>query len=368
VYKCVRVRAETHGMLPLLVYRRRPDGGKELAQDHPLYRLLHERPNPWQTSMQWRQCLQAHLDLRGNAYSELIYDGAGRLDMIVPRHPDLVQVEVGPDGRPRYRLRDPNTGNERTLVQGEVLHIAGLTLDGYVGLNPIEVQREAIAAAAHARQYGSQYFRNGARPPLWVQYEGKFASNEAKREWARKFAEGYSGVNVGKVPVMEKGFELKPIAINNADSEFMDFMRATELDICGMYRMPPHKIGILDRATWANIEFQQIDFVTDTVLPTAVTWEQAMLRDLDFGEDYFPEFKLQVLLRGDTKSRFEAYGKAIQDGWMTRNEVRGLENLNPLEGLDGPLQPLNMTPVGAPPVAYRHLAVPTQSRALQDRP
>lgn len=347
VYKCVRVRAETHGLLPLLVYRRLDGGGKDVAPEHPLYSLLHDHPNPWQTSMQWRQGMQAHFDLRGNCYSELIYSGSGRLDMLVPRHPDCVTVEVANDGLPRYKVRDLKTQRERTLVRGEMLHVAGLSLDGYTGLNPIEVQRESIGGAVNARRHGSRFFANAARPPLWIEYEGKFSTPEAKREWARAFGDGYSGANAGKTPVMEKGFKLHPISVNNADSEFMDWMKFTEVDICGLYRMPPHKIGILDRATWGNIEHQQIDFVTDTTLPSAVAWEQALLRDLDFGDECFAEFKLSVLLRGDTKSRFEAYGKAIQDGWMTRNEARGLENMNPIDGLDVPLEPMNMAPAGS---------------------
>lgn len=347
VYKCVRVRAETIGMLPLMVYRRMPDGrGKDVARDHPLYALLHDQPNPWQTAMGWRQMMQAHLDLRGNAYAELIYSGAGRLEMLVPINPDTVRVEVMSDGWPRYLVRNAK-GRDRVLVRGEILHVAGLSADGYCGLNPIELERESIGAGIAARDYGSRYFLNGARPPFWVKFDGKFESAKAKQEWVQKFADRYGGANSGKVPVMERGMTIEALGVKNSDAEYMAWRKATEIDIAGIYRVPPHKLGILDRATWGNIEHQQTDFVSDAILPSCATWEQSLLRDLDFGDDSFPEFKLSGLLRGDTTTRFSAYGKGIKDGWMTRNEARLAESMNPIDGLDEPLQPLNMAPAGA---------------------
>lgn len=348
VYKCVRVRAETIGMLPLMVYRRRPDGGKEPAADHALYTLLHDAPNPWMTSMQWRMAMQAHLDLRGNAYSQIVYDGAGRVDMLLPLHPDRVRCEIMPSGAPRWEYTDAQ-GRKQTFVFGELLHVAGLSADGYCGMNPIEAEREALGAAIAARDYGARYFANSARPPMWIKMAGKFASADDRRRYASDFAAAFGGINSGKVPVMEDGKELHAIQINNSDAQFLELRKYADVDIAGLFRMPPHKIGILDRATWGNIEHQQLDFVTDTIMPSAVAWEQALRRDLDFGADHFAEYRLAGLLRGDTRSRYEAYGKGIQDGWLTRNEARNMENLNPLDGLDEPLQPLNMAPVGAAP-------------------
>lgn len=346
VYKCVRVRAETIGMLPLLVYRRLAGGGKDVDSAHPLYSLLHDRPNPWQTAMQWRQVMQASLDLRGNALAQQVFNGAGRLDMLVPLQWDRVRVEVLPSGLPRYRYRDDR--GERVLVFGEVLHIAALSADGYVGLNPIELTREAIGAGLSARDYGSRYFANAARPPSWIKMPGKFENLDAKRKWVDAFSKSFGGANSGKTPVLEGGMELVALpTVSNQDAQFLDSRKYADIDIAGLFRMPPHKIGILDRATWGNIEHQQLDFVTDAIMPSAVAWEQALMRDLDFGADAFPEFKLAGLLRGDTRTRYEAYGKGIQDGWLTRNEARGWENLNPIDGLDEPLQPLNMAPAGS---------------------
>ena len=346
VYKCVRVRAETVGMLPLLIYRRLEGGGKDVDSAHPLYRLLHDHPNPWQTAMQWRQMMQASLDLRGNALAQQVFNGAGRLDMLVPLDWDRITVEVLPSGLPRYRYRGKD--GERVLVFGEVLHVAGMSADGYVGLNPIEMAREAIGAGLSARDYGARYFGNSARAPAWIKMAGKFATPEARRKFVQDFSSAYGGMNSGKTPIMEGGMELQAFpTVTNVDAQFIELRQYSDIDIAGLFRMPPHKLGILDRATWGNIEHQQLDFVTDAIMPSCVAWEQALMRDLDFGADAFPEFKLAGLLRGDTRTRYEAYGKGIQDGWLTRNEARGWENLNPIDGLDEPLQPLNMAPAGS---------------------
>lgn len=349
VYKCVRVRAETIGMLPLMIYKRRDDGGKEAAPDHPLYALLHDQPNPWQTSMQWRAMMQAHVDLRGNGYSEIVSRG-GTPAALIPLHPDCVRVEIGPSGSPRYKVKGRDGSTERTLLPGEILHLAGgISADGYTGMNPIEAQREAIGAGIAARDYGASYFRNGAKSPMWIKMPGKFKDADTRRKWVQDFGNAYSGTNTGRTPVLEGGMELQSIPLSNVDAQFIESRKYSDTDIAGLFRVPPHKLGILDRATWGNIEHQQLDFLTDAVLPSCVMWEQTLLRDLDFGDGYFAELKVDMLLRGDTKTRYEAYSKGITDGWLTRNEARRMENLNPLDGLDEPLQPMNMTQAGAAP-------------------
>ena len=346
VYKCVRVRAETIGMLPLQVYRRLPNGGKQADDSHPLARLLHDQPNPWQTAMQWRSMMQAHMDLRGNAYSRIVFNGAGRVDLLVPLHPDRMRIEVLPSGLPRYQYRGQN-GREEPFLFGEILHVASLCVDGYSGLNPIEAEREAIGAAIATRDHGARYFRNSAKPPLWIKMPGKFPTPEDRRAWVQQFSEAYGGTNSGKTPVMEQGMELQALPVSNVDAQYIESRKAQDVDIAGIFRMPPHKIGILDGAKYANIEQQSIDFVTDAVMPSCVAWEQALLRDLDFGDEHFAEFKVAMLLRGDTKTRYDAYGRGIQDGWLLRNEARAMENLNPIDGLDVPLEPMNMAPVGS---------------------
>jgi HK97 family phage portal protein len=351
VYKCVRAIAETVGALPMPVYRRLQRGkerGKERDASHPLARLLQVQPNPWQTAMQWREMMQGHASLLGNGYSEIVYNGAGMPDMLLPLHPQRTRVEVAPSGLPRYRTQDAQ-GRERTLVFGQVLHLAGFSTDGYCGINPVEAEREAIGAAITSRDFGATYFGNAARPPTWIEMPAgaKFKDEESRQSMLRQFHAGTTGVNQGRTPVMDQGMKLHALPLSPADSQWLESRKHSEVDICGLWRVPPHKIGIYDQAKWANVEQAALEWVSDCILPWARRWEQTLLRDLDFGPDHFPEFLLDGLLRGDTKTRYEAYGKAIQDGWMVRNEARERENMNALDGLDEPLEPLNMAPAGS---------------------
>lgn len=348
VYKCVRAISETVAMLPLHVYRRL-DRGKERAPEHPVAQLLR-RPNRWQTSMQWLEMIQGHATLLGNGYSEIVYDGRGMPVELIPLHPLRTTVEVTDSGLPRYLTRDER-GNERTLLFGQVLHLAGFATDGYVGLNPIEAEREAIAAGMTARDFGARFFGNSARPPLWIEMPAgaKFADDDARRRFTAQFHEAYAGSNAGKAPVMDQGMKLHQITVSNVDSQWLESRKYSDIDICGLWRVPPHKIGILDRATWGNIEHQALEWVTDCIMPWARRWELALQRDLDFGDAYFPEYLLDALLRGDTKTRYEAYGKGINDGWLMRNEARERENLNPIDGLDEPAEPAQPPAPPAPP-------------------
>lgn len=345
VYKCVKVLAETIGMLPMHMYRTL-DKGRARVRDNPVGRLLANRPNRWQTPMQFKMMMEAHRSLRGNAYAEIFYNQAGEPDELVPLHPDRVTPEVAANGMPRYVVRDAKGFNPRTLVQGEIFHLTGLTVDGYKGLNPIEAEREAIGAAIAARDYGSRFWNNDARPPFWVEVPGKFKDTEASASFREQWQSMYGGSNRGRPAALDQGMKIHELGVTNADAEWIDARKYSDIDLCGLWRLPPHKIGILDRATWANIEHQNIEFVTDSILPLAVSWEQTVQRDLIIDEDLYVELLLELLLRGDTSTRYEAYGKGIKDGWLVRNEAREKENLNPLPGLDEPLQPLNMTPVG----------------------
>ena len=347
VFKCVRAIAETMGMLPMPIYQRL-DRGKQRSPDHPLAELLQVQPNPWQTAMQWRELMQGHASLLGNGYSEIVYNGAGRPEMLIPLHPTCTEVEVAPSGMPRYRTRDDN-GKTRVLVFGQVLHLAGFATDSYRGLNPIEAEREAVGAGMAARDYGSRFFANNARPQTWIKMPPgvKFKDEEARRNFVRQFHENYGGSNSGRTPVFDQGIELHALSLSNSDAQWLESRKYSDVDICGLWRVPPHKIGIYDEAKWANVEQAALEWVSDCILPWCRRWEQMLQRDLDFGEGYFPEHLIAALLRGDIRTRYEAYGKGIQDGWLLRNEARELENLNALDGLDTPLEPMNMAPAGS---------------------
>lgn len=353
VYACVKVLAETVGATPLHCYKRLPGqdgrpGGKQRVTDHPVARLIEREPNPWQTPMEFRELLQGHLGMRGNAYAEIVFDAAGRPDMLIPLHPDHVLVERLQGGSWRYRHR-ANGGAERVLVRGEVLHLRGLSSDGVVGLNPIEIEREAIGLGLAAQDYGARFFSNNASLGGWIESPNRFKDQEQADEFRRRWQSAYTGANRFRTPVLENGMKYHQIGVNNADAQFLETRRHQDVEIARMFRMPPHKVGILDKATFSNIEQQAIEFLTDTMLPWFVRWEQRLSADLLDDDGLFFEFLVDGMLRGDQKSRYDAYGSAILDGWMTRNEARARENLNPLPGLDEPLEPLNMRRAGDEP-------------------
>lgn len=348
VFKVIKVISETIGMLPMHMYKAVGSQQRERMRDHPVARLLSSRPNQWQTPMQFRQMLEAHRSMRGNGYGRIYWADNGDPEMILPLHPDRVTVEVASNGLPRYQVRSQDGTRTDTLLQGEVFHLVGMSLDGYTGINPIQAEREAIGSAIAARDFGSRFWNNDARPPFYVKVPQPFKDNEARKNFRSEWQVAYGGANRGRPAVLDRGMEIAELGINNSDAQWLDFRKYSEVDICGLWRMPPHKIGIMDRATWANVEHMNIEFVTDCLLPLAVSWEQTVARDmLPENTEEFSELLLELLLRGDTRTRYEAYGKAIQDGWLTRNEARALENRNPLPGLDEPLQPLNMTTAGA---------------------
>lgn len=348
VFACVRVIAESVAQLPLIMYRRRADGGKQRAPEHPLYDVLSRRPNEWQTSFEWREMMQGHAALRGVGYSEIIEGRRGFADQLIPLHPDRVKLEILSDTNYRYVITSLD-GSERALNRSRMFAIRGISSDGFNPLSPIGLHRETVGMAKAAQDYGARFFANDAKPSGgWIEFSGKFESNEAKRAFRQSWQESMTGANRHKSPVLEHGMKYHEVGMSNRDSQFIEVRKHQDVDIARIFRVPPHKIGILDRATFSNIEQQALEFVTDTLMPWLKRWEQAISRDLIIAEDtFFAEFLVDGLLRGDTKSRYEAYNLATtgggQGGWMTRNEVRLRENLNPLPGLDDPISPNNAT-------------------------
>lgn len=348
VYKCVKVIAESGGILPRHLYEVSGEGDSERrtrVRSHPVAQLL-QQPNQWQTPLAFYMMLEAHKQLRGNGYAEIQFDRREQPSALIPLHPDRCALEVAANGLPRLRVR-PRPGSneaERVLVPGEYLHVAGMSLDGYTGVSPITAQRETIGGAIAARAYGARFWANDAKPPFWIEYEGKVTDKTAFR---LAWQEAYGGANRHKPAVMDNGMKLHELGITNSDSQWLESIKASDIDVCGIYRTPPHKVGILDRATWGNVEQQNIDFVTDCLLPNLVGWEQSLRRDLVVEDDLFIAIVPEQLLRGDIKTRYQAYSMGIRDGHLTRNEVRRMENRNPLDGLDEPLQPLNMASAGS---------------------
>jgi HK97 family phage portal protein len=348
VYASVRILAETMASLPFVLYRRRADGGKDKVTDHWLYRLLAKRPNRYQNPYEWREMLQGHLALRGNAYNRINANSRGEILELVPIHPDRIKMELTPAGDYRYRVTD-RLGAETVVPRGEIWHLRGLSSDGLIGMSPIELARESLGMALAAQDYGARFFANDAKPTGgWIEFPGSFKDSDAKKVFRESYQAAQSGANRGKVLVLENGMKFHEVGVTNKDAQFLELRKFQITDIARLFRVPPHMIADLDRATFSNIEQQSLEFVMHTMTPWAERWEASIESELLFdGDELEVEFDFSNLMRGDAASRSTYYQSGIQNGWLTRNEARIAENLNPLDGLDEPLRPLNMVEEGA---------------------
>jgi HK97 family phage portal protein len=346
VFACVRVLAEAVAGLPMSIYKRRKSGGKDIAADHWLHNLVHNTPNTWQTSFGWREMGQGHLCLRGNSYSVIDWRSRGRrgavADQLIPIHPDRMTVKRQPDGRPGYMVKDWRTGAETPYDASEILHIPALSFDGLTGLSPVAYQAQTLGLSMAAERFGARFFKNGAKASGVVTYPGPL-SETGQRNLRDSVMKHISGDNMHRPLVLEQDAKWTQLSVNPDDAQFLETRKYQDVDICKIFRVPPHMVGILDKATFSNIEHQGIDFVVHVLRPWVVRWEQVINKQLlHNGETYFCKLNVAGLLRGDIKSRYLAYGKAINDGWLTRAEARDFEDLNPIDGLDEPLVPMNM--------------------------
>lgn len=359
VYACVRVVSEDVAKLPLILYRRRADGGKDRATDHPLYRMMHDRPNGWQTSFDFRQTVQRALELRGNGYGWKEKDGRGRTLAIWPLHPGRVSVKVNPDTRALfYEVRPASWepgGKTVLLPKRDVLHIAGPSDDGIVGKSTIQCAREAVGLALAAEKHQAKVFGNGARLSGILTHPGKLdqsSQDNILKSWTANFS---GPENVGKTALLGEGMKFEAVAMTNEDAQFLELRGAQTAEIARFFRIPPHKIADLSKATFSNIEHQALEYVTDSLMPRLVRWEQRLTHELldetEIDQGYFFEFLVDGLLRGDIKSRYEALNIARNAGVINADEWRALENMNPLPDGKGEdyWKPVNMGIAGEEP-------------------
>jgi HK97 family phage portal protein len=341
VYACVRVLSESFAVLPFRLFRPKVGGGRTVVTDHWLVRLLCRQPNRWQSAFEWREMMQGHLALRGNAFNEIVDDGAGGIAELLPLHPDRVTLEMTSDYGFRYRYVT-RSGTTRYLVPSQVWHIRGLSGDGFVGFNPIEIAREAIGEALQFQSYSSRFYANNATPPTWIKFPGKFAELAARKKFRESVQDAQTGDNRGKTMVLDQGMELQTVQINQKDMQFLEGRQAKVSEIARMFRVQPHKIGDLSKATFSNIEQQSIEFWTDTMQPWCERWESSIERNLlGVDTDLEVEFDMRSQMRGDSVARATYIHNGTLDGWLTRNEGRAMEGLDPIEGLDEPLVPVN---------------------------
>lgn len=342
VYSCVRILAEAVAGLPLHLYRYKEDGGKERAIDNNLYHLLHDEPNKEMSSFIFRETLMTHLLLWGNAYAQIIRNGKGEVVALYPLMPNKMQVDRDENGE-LYYIYTRSYDEAKTmdgvtvyLTPRDVLHIPGLGFDGLVGYSPIAMAKNAIGLAIATEEYGAKFFANGAAPSGVLEHPGTIKDPSRLREnWNSTFG---GSANSGKVAVLEEGMKYTPISISPEQAQFLETRKFQIDEIARIFRVPPHMVGDLEKSSFSNIEQQSLEFVKYTLDPWVIRWEQSLSRALlneDEKRKYFFKFNLEGLLRGDYESRMSGYAVARQNGWMSANDIRELENMDKIPAEDG---------------------------------
>ena len=362
VYSCVRILSEAVASLPLNVFRYTDSGGKEKAFDHPLYHLLHDEPNPEMSSFVFRETLMTHLLLWGNAYAQVIRNGKGEVIALYPLMPDRMSVDRDQHGHLYYKYT--KTGEDAPTMENgsvylspsDVLHIPGLGFDGLVGYSPIAMAKNAIGLAIAAEEYGSKFYANGAAPSGVLEHPGTLKDPARVRDsWNSTFG---GSSNSHKVAVLEEGMKYTPISISPNEAQFLETRKFQINEIARIFRVPPHMVGDLEKSSFSNIEQQSLEFVKYTLDPWVIRWEQALYRTLLSEEEkqtLFFKFNVEGLLRGDYASRMNGYATARQNGWMSANDIRELEDLDRIPAdLGGDLYLVNgnMLPLVSAGAAY----------------
>ena len=343
VYACVRILAEAVASLPLHVYEYQDDGGKKLVHDHPLYYLLHDEPNPEMTSFVFRETLMSHLLIWGNAYAQIIRDGAGRVLGLYPLLPDKMEVQRDDKGNIYYvysRNSDENPtfkeyGNIKLKAE-DVLHIPGLGFDGLIGYSPIAMAKNAVGMTLACEEYGASFFANGANPGGVLEHPGVLKDPSKVRESWNSVYRGVS--NAHKIAVLEEGMKYQQIGIPPEEAQFLETRKFQINEIARLYRIPPHMVGDLDKSSFSNIEQQSLEFVKYTLDPWVIRWEQSLQRSLLLpGEKgkYFIKLNVDGLLRGDYQSRMNGYATGISNGFLSPNDVHRLENMDLIPAEEG---------------------------------
>ena len=335
VYACVRILAESIAGLPLHLFREDADGNSVKAKDHPLFSILHDEPNPEMTSFIFRETLMTHILLWGNGYAQILRNGRGEVIGLYPLLPNRMRVERDAQGQLYYRYTR-NTGESPggesgsvILMPEEVLHIPGLGFDGLVGYSPISMTKNAIGLAMAAEEYGSKFFSNGAAPAGVLEHPGLIKDVSKLREsWNETFG---GSRNAGKVAVLEEGLHFNPISMSPQDSQLLETRQYQLTEIARIFRIPPHMVGDLSKATFSNIEQQSLEYLKYTLDPWVCRWEQSLKRALlseKEKQEYTIRFNVDGLLRGDYKSRMEGYAVGINNGFLCPNDVRRLEGFD----------------------------------------
>jgi len=336
VHACVSIISRNIAMMPCRLYTSMAGDGKKVVVHHPVYDLLYSQPNAQQTAYEFKQMMQGHFELRGNAYAEIVPGPRGAVDQLIPLHPDRVRVErLLPSGRLRYVYNDPLVNQTRNLMQDEVFHLRGWSDDGMTGQSTIAMAVDTFGVALAQQDYTARFLKNDAKPGTVIE-NTNFKTKEDELRFRESWQRSQTGENRHKTALLPLGLTIKELGVKPIDAQLLDSRKFSRIEICSIFGVPPHLIGETEKtATYASVEQFNIMFAVQCILPRLVMWEQAIQRDLILNPRYFAKFSMAALLRGDTASRYAAYKVAVENGWMCQDDVRELEDLNPIPGGKG---------------------------------
>lgn len=377
VWRAVSLITKSIASIPLNTYAYLAGTGRSLNTTHALYDLLHNTPNSWQTSYEWREMMAGHLELRGNAYSQIVTGGNGKITQLLPLNPDRVTAYYKPvvPGGPKVRFYDyrPLDGPAQVLFWDEMLHWRGFSVDGVTGISRIAMARETIGVALASEEHGARFFSNDATPGGVLSHP-KTLSEEAAKRLKKSWNDKQRGVtHAHEVSVLEEGLMWTKIGVDNKDAQFLETRKFQIDEVARWFDIPPHKLMEMGASTFGNIEEQNIEFVSDAIMPRCENLAQSCMRDLMSPDDRkknFIAFVVKGLIQGDRKSRYEAYGFAKNAGWMSADDIRAEENMNPIPDGAGAmyLVPLNMVPADKINAIADKAATPTPAPVIAPPP
>lgn len=353
VYACIKIISEGVSSLPLILYERIGEREKRRAVNHNLYGILHDSPNPEMTSMEFREAQNYHLALRGNSYAMVERDQIFRIKNLWPVLPDRVRVYRGKDKELYYEISGPDGGHV-TMPADYMLHLRTMSKDGLVGMDPLEIMREALGSGVAMQEYRARFFANDATASGVLEHPGALG-DEAYERIQKSWEKMHRGIeNAHKIGILEEGMKFKETSIDPEKAQMADSWRLSIADASRIWNIPIHMLAEIERgASYASVEQFNLGFVVHTLRPWLVRWEQGISKKLLQGEkNLFAEHLVDGLLRGDIKTRYEAYRIGHEQGWLCPNDIRAMENMNPLpegQGGDTYLKPLNFEPAGNSP-------------------
>lgn len=351
VWTCISLISRTLMTLPVDVFERLEGGRRREAREHPLVRLF-DTPNSWQDWPTFVQMMQVHLLLRGNAYAWINWttstrDGSQQATEMIPLHPDRVKVEQAPDWSLRYTLTRQN-GQQIAIPADEVMHLRGLSTDGYMGRSPLQDWRESLGEALTTQEFAGEHFGHDATPPIVLMHKSTLsptAKTNLETSWEQNYGSGH---DKRRVAVLEEGMEIKQLSFNPRDSQFLETRAFQRSEIAGAFHVPPHMIGDTQKSTsWGTgIEQQKLGYLTFTIQPWLTVWEHGIKRALILNPNrFYVKFKVEGLLRGDSRARADFYERMFRIGVFSINQILALEDMDPVEGGDARFVPLNFAPL-----------------------